>query len=63
MGSNCMELCRWDRSPDGPGCAPNNLVLFSSGVANKFDVEGADSIDPDVRARIEATLSAQGSDW
>ena len=63
LGSNCLELCRWDRSPDGPGCKPNNLVLLSEMVANKVDVEGTEFIDADVRTKIEATLAAQESDW
>lgn len=63
LGSNCLELCRWDRSPDGPGCKPNNLVMLSIGVANKMDKEGNGFIDASVRAKIKATLALQGSDW
>eukprot|EP00903_Cladosiphon_okamuranus_P013344 g12437.t1 len=64
LGSNILEVCRWDRSKDGPGCVPSNLVLLAAGAANRIDAEGPACVDPAVRARIEATLEAQRQlDW
>lgn len=59
LGSNILEICRWDRSEGGPGCIPSNLVLLAVDVADKVDAEGATVIDAAVRAKIEATLAAQ----
>lgn len=65
LGSNILEVCRWDRSEGGPGCVPSNLVLLAVDAANQIDREGAAScVEPAVRAKIEATLEAQrGLDW
>ena len=64
LGSNILEVCRWDRSEGGPGCVPSNLVLLAVHAANRIDVEGASCVDPAVRAKIEATLDAQRRlDW
>eukprot|EP00904_Undaria_pinnatifida_P007541 jgi/Undpi1/3917/HiC_scaffold_16.g07285.m1 len=63
LGSNCLEICRWDRSPDGPGCVPSNLVVLSLDVAKRLDSEGTGCVDPAVRAKIEATLAAERSDY
>lgn len=63
LGSNCLELCRWDRSPEGPGCAPNNLVVLSADVANQIDKEGTVCLDAAVRAKIETTLAAERPEW
>lgn len=64
LGSNILEVCRWDRSEGGPGCVPSNLVLLAVKAANRIDAEGAACVDPAVRAKIEATLEAQRRlDW
>lgn len=64
LGSNILEVCRWDRSEGGPGCVPSNLVLLAVDAANKIDKEGTSCVDPGVRAKIEATLQAQRRlDW
>ena len=59
LGSNILEVCRWDRSERAPGCVPSNPVLLAMGAANRIDVEGASCVDPAVRVTIEATLEAQ----
>lgn len=60
LGSNILEVCRWDRSEGGPGCVPSNLVLLAVQTADKIDQEGAAScVDHAVRAKIEATLETQ----
>lgn len=64
LGSNILELSRWDRSEDGPGCVPSNLVLLAVDVANKLDKDGAGSVSAAVREKIEATLASQRAlDW
>eukprot|EP00752_Nemacystus_decipiens_P012240 g10849.t1 len=59
LGSNILEVCRWDRSEGGPGCVPSNLVLLSVKAANRIDAEGTSCVESAVRAKIEATLEAQ----
>lgn len=59
LGSNVLEMCRWDRSEGGPGCVPGNLVLLAVDVANRVDQEGTAWLDAAVRTKIEATLEAQ----
>lgn len=64
LGSNILELCRWDRSEGGPGCVPSNLVLMAVDAANKLDERGPSCVEPAVRAKIEAVLRAQRAlDW
>lgn len=64
LGSNILEVCRWDRSEGGPGCIPSNLVLLAVNAANKIDKEGTSCVAPAVRAKIEATLETQRRlDW
>ncbi|CBJ33328.1 conserved unknown protein [Ectocarpus siliculosus] len=64
LGSNILELSRWDRSEDGPGCVPSNLVLLAVDVANKLDEDGAGCVSAAAREKIEATLASQRAlDW